>query len=215
MTFSDYLADYYYSLNQLASATDTSIDTLGYYQDIGLLPKPSFTVQRNIEVSSFYGIDSFTESLEYYARGYQKWVQIIKKHPELTSAAAFVLFSQQYSNTVSTLLQQGIVLDETFFDEFDDHLKSQWQQFLAGNLGAITANGLIRECAEFSIACYVIDNLSMAIDNRSPEKEEAQQLSLAIKLIERATNHCDVQNTVHNRRSVYLKMANTILAQEA
>lgn len=175
MLLSEYFEDYFYSLKQLAQYCSVSEECLLQWQSDCLLPNAAYHIKNQVQSSSFFGLHDFTEEKEYYPRGYTKWIDTIKHLESPSSAQAFTLFYQQYAKTINDLVSSGVAIDNEYFESFEENIQNQWQFFLAGKYGVITANGFIHEIAALELAEYLA----------CQEDTDDQQTKHCIRLFER------------------------------
>lgn len=197
MAISEYFEDYFYSLKQLSLHTGVKEHTLNEWQDACILPSAAYHLKNQVQSSSFFGICDFNEELEYYARGYTKWIDLLKNHSELSSAQAYTLFYQQYAKSVNDLAAKGFELNAEYFENLEEQIQNHWQLFLAGKYGVITANGFIHEIVALEAVDYLVNNCEIG----------DEQLSKCLRLLERTLSYPPQQlNCVSNAHKLLKRL---------
>jgi hypothetical protein len=180
MLLSEYFDDYFYSLKQLSQHANITEEMLLDWQEQCLLPNAAYHIKNHLQSSSFFGLCDFIEEKEYYPRGYTKWIELLKRMDNPSSAQAYTLFYQNYAKAVTDLAQAGLQIPSDFFDELEERIQNQWQLFLAGKYGVITANGFIHEIVAIELTDYLFTANEMSDDKHYDEFK-----SQAIRLLER------------------------------
>jgi len=203
MQLSKFLATYFYTTEELCHTLSIDEETLSAWQQSSLFPKPSYCLQSQLECSSYSGIYQCEEYQDYYPRGAASWGQLIIKHDITSSCQAFNYFTQQYSNQLSKLAEQGFAINEELFgNEIDEHLQQVWQQFLCSKYGVLTQNGLVEEAVQLDVAKLLIDDITEMRNKTGLNMDERQSLHKALKLINRALSHGtgnEGKNTLRHR----------------
>lgn len=190
MQLSKFLANYFYTTEELCHALSIDEETLTDWQQKGLFPKPSYCLQSQLECSSYSGIYQCEEYQDFYPRGASSWGQHIIKHDVKSSCQAFNHFAQQYSTQLSKLAEQGYALNEDLFgSEIDEHLQQVWQQFLCSKYGVLTQNGLIEEAVQLDVAKLLIDDITELRTKTGLTVDERQALHKALNLMNKALSH--------------------------
>lgn len=203
MTLSHYLSDYFYTKAQLCQYTQISEQALDDMIENGLMPNAAYSITNHLECCSYYGIEQVTEQLDYYPRGYDKWLKMIMPHLPISPAQAFNHFQTEFCQHLNQLQLLGLSLDMDFLDDLTERLPDHWAGFLSGKYGVMTANGLIREIVELECACYVV-NTTSEIENNHDE----QQLRLCEKLLNRSLSMGCEHEQNHSLRKKMLAIIN-------
>ena len=202
MSLFEYLSNYYFDQAALLQNCQIDEDTLSNWQDKGLFPKPAYRLKSQIECSSYYGLHQCTEYWDYYPRGYVKWAKLLNSKPELTSSQAFELFFTQYGQHLNALAQQGLICsNESFNDEFAEHVQSQWQHFLNGKFGLLTQNGFVEEIVETEVAISLISDITQLHSKPELNSDEKQVIRTAVKKLSKSLSHF----APHERDTSYRK----------
>lgn len=190
MSLLSHLNTYFYSVDELCQTLKISEDTLFEWQQKGLFPKPSYSIQNNIKCSSYLGLYECEEFTDFYPRGCVQWGQDLAKHTVQSSSQAYELYYQQYLQTLSKCQQQGLAChDPRFSDDLDEQIQSSWQQYLCSKYGAISQNGLIEEIVYIELGRAIVDELTDERSASSIDVAIRPQLLKAIKLLNRAISH--------------------------
>lgn len=199
MIISEYFENYFYSLKQLASHTFVKEQQLSDWIDLCILPNAAYHLKNQVQSSSFFGITDFNEEKEYFARGYTKWIELIKPYSDLSSAQAYSVFYQQYAKCVNDLSLKGLEFNSDYFENLEERIQDHWQLFLAGKYGVITANGFIHEIVALESVDFLVKNTELNDD----------QLKKCIRLLERSLSYPPAQlNCVSNSHKLLNNLNN-------
>ena len=161
MELTKYLQDNYYTKQVLLELSNTPATELLRLQTDQLMPMCSYKLSHKIKCHSFFGEYELQEDTEYFAKGYVEWLEAIR---DLDAESAFSAFSNRYKKQLGKLQKQGLnsanaKLKNMFGDEFDEHIKSEWQHFLNGTYGLCTQSGLPEDIASKELAILEISRL--------------------------------------------------------
>ncbi|NOU50164.1 hypothetical protein HG263_06365 [Pseudoalteromonas sp. JBTF-M23] len=190
MSLLNYLNTYFYHTDELCHALKIDAEQLFDWQQQGLFPKPSYSIQNQIKCSSFLGIYECEEFTDYYPRGSAQWGLDLIKHKVTNPAHAYELFYQQYMQSLSKCQQQGFSCqDDRFNDDLCEQVQNAWQQFLCSKYGTISQNGLVEELVQIELGRAIVDEITDERTASSINQELRPTLLQAIKLLNRAFSH--------------------------
>lgn len=159
MLLTEFFENYYYTTQQIVQHTGVSEQTLLDWQSSHLIPNADYHLKNKIQSSSFFGIYDVIEEKAYFARGYTKWIELVKKMDKPSSAQAFTVFYQHYAKALTDIAAKGISIPSEYFETLDEAIQDHWQLFLAGKYGVLTANGFIHEIVTLELIEYLSTNL--------------------------------------------------------
>lgn len=184
MPLLQYLANHFFTLEQLLEYSQLSLSDFRDWQQQQLMPKASYTLDVAITCQSFFGEHQQTEQQEYYAKGYASWLGIIVSLPDKTSI--YQIFKQRYQRTIAQLKQQGHVSDADKMNQgLAQHIKQEWQYFLDGTYGLCTLSGLPEDIAKKEFAIVQIKEL---IEFDSLTEQQLIQLKNAVDLLDQSSS---------------------------
>ena len=160
MTLFHYLHDHFYTLDQLAQAAHMRVENIRAFQDKKMLPLPTYQLNGEYQVQSFFGVHQDAQSIEFYPKDTVSWLRIIQNLP--TREAAFDAFSHRYRLTFSCLKQLSNLHRKDYLYtvmQSEDKLKEEWDHFLAGSYGVCTRSGLPEDIAAKDFALEEIRSL--------------------------------------------------------
>ncbi|BBN83386.1 hypothetical protein PA25_33710 [Pseudoalteromonas sp. A25] len=190
MSLLNHLNTHFYHTEELCQALKIDTEQLFEWQQQGLFPKPSYSIQNQIKCSSFLGLYECEEFTDYYPRGCAQWGLDLIKHKASSSSHAYELFYQQYIYSLSKCQQQGFICQsERFSDDLSEQIQNAWQQFLCSKYGAISQNGLIEELVQIELGRAIVDEITEERTASSISPALRPQLLQAIKLLNRAFSH--------------------------
>ncbi len=206
MTLTHYLNDYFFTSEQLANRCSISVETLEHYVNQNLLPQPAYSVTNNLESCSYFGIEKVSEQVDYFPRGYDKWLEAIDTIPDVTSALAHVYFKKQFCFHLQELINLGLTPEEDFIADIEQHIQRYWENFLSGKYGALCANGYIREIVEVEIVTAILQPFQR---NNSLSDIDTSLLKQCTRLLERALSlSCEHEKPYHLRFTLLAKISN-------
>ncbi|WP_125718231.1 DUF6058 family natural product biosynthesis protein [Pseudoalteromonas rubra] len=190
MRLTHHLSTHFFSADELCSALGVAPDQLMHWQEMCIFPNASYSLENQIKCSSYLGLYECVEHTDYYPRGAELWGQLLLKHQVEQSSHAYELFQQKYVQVLSKCAQQGLVSQDSRFNEdLPEHIQQSWQQFLCSKYGVISQNGLIEEIVYIDLGRALVDTLT---EDRTasyiPAQHRAELLS-ALKLLNRALSH--------------------------
>ncbi|SFC16205.1 DUF6058 family natural product biosynthesis protein [Pseudoalteromonas denitrificans] len=201
----EYLSSHYYDQNQLLEACSLNLDLLTRWQDLGIFPKPAYRLNSQIECSSYYGLHQCKEYWDYYARGSDKWAKLIHSKESCSPSQAYELFFNKYCTHLSYLQNQGFYCeDETFSEQLNEHVQTQWQHFINGKFSLTTQNGLIEEIVEIEIGMIVIMNVTQCHSITELSDEDKQQIRQALKYLNKSLSHFAPHERAQSYRAKYI-----------
>jgi hypothetical protein len=201
MVISEYFENYFYSLKQLASHTFVKEQQLCDWIELCILPNAAYHLKNQVQSSSFFGITDFSEEKEYFARGYTKWIELIKPYSELSSAQAYSIFYQQYAKCVNDLSLKGLEFSSDYFEDLEDRIQDHWQLFLSGKYGVITANGFIHEIVALESVDYLAKNTELT----------EEQMAKCVRLLERCLSYPPSQlNCISQAHKLLKSLSNSL-----
>jgi len=188
MELISYLNDNFYSKQQLLALTKTDDADFKRFQEQKIMPKCSYQLALTINCDSFLGAHKNHEVIEYYAKGYVSWLELVKskqKFPEI-----YQHFEQSYLEYLTELKKKGFSsLNNKVTDKVKSHIKEEWQHFLNGTYGLCTRSGLPHDIAAKELAIIIINELCDARVNNdeSLTKENRAKLKDAVNLLDKAS----------------------------
>jgi len=188
MELISYLNDNFYSKQQLLALTKTDDADFKRFQEQKIMPKCSYQLALTINCDSFLGAHKNHEVIEYYAKGYVSWLELVKskqKFPEI-----YQHFEQSYLENLTELKKKGFSsLNNKVTDKVKSHIKEEWQHFLNGTYGLCTRSGLPHDIAAKELAIIIINELCDARVNNdeSLTKENRAKLKDAVNLLDKAS----------------------------
>lgn len=178
-----YLNEHFYTKQTLL--TQCKIDEIQFdkLQQAQVMPKASYQLELAVSCDSFFGNHIKTEHSEYFAKGYVSWIKQVSK--TASEKEAFLLFSNRYKAQLSHLQELGHSTNSAkLVEQLDEHIKSEWQHFLAGTYGLCTESGLPEDIASKELAIAEIEQL---IANDTLNDDELKQLTQAVNLLDKAS----------------------------
>jgi len=189
MELINYLARYFLTKQELLVATKITEQELSHYQQLKVMPKCSYKLQLNVASTSFFGLHSAEQEVEYYAKGYISWLTIVKSLNDAQSI--YSLFETRYKATIEQLRLQGHdSKNDKINASLDVHIKEEWQHFLDGIYGLCTKSGLPEDIAAKEFSILEIKELTA---NAEPAKlielteQQLSQLTRAVNLLDSAS----------------------------
>ena len=190
MSLFEYLSSHFYDQNQVLESCAIDLEQLSYWQEIGIFPKPAYKLNSQIECSSYYGLHECKEYWDFYARGCDKWAKLIHSKEACTPSQAYELFFNKYCTHLAYLQSQGFYCeDETFTDQLQEHVQSQWQHFINGKFSLTTQNGYIEEIVEAEVGMLIIMNITQCHSVESLIDSDKDQVRQAIKYLNKSLSH--------------------------
>ncbi|WP_261594950.1 DUF6058 family natural product biosynthesis protein [Pseudoalteromonas holothuriae] len=205
MSLLNHLNTHFYRTEELCHGLKISAEQLYDWQQTGLFPKPSYSIQNQIKCSSFLGLYECEEFTDYYPRGCTQWGLDLIKHKISSSAQAYELFYQHYTQSLSKCQQQGFEChDECFSDDLCEQIQTAWQQYLCSKYGVLSQNGLIEELVHIELGRVIVDEITEGRSSPSVSIEQRPRLLQAIKLLNRAFSHPAKHEHNHSLRERYI-----------
>ncbi|WP_105169629.1 DUF6058 family natural product biosynthesis protein [Pseudoalteromonas sp. T1lg23B] len=205
MSLLNHLNTHFYRTEELCHALKIDTDQLAQWQDCGLFPKPSYSIQNQIKCSSFLGLYECEEFTDYYPRGCAQWGVDLSKHKVSNAAQAYELFFQQYTQSLNRCQQQGFhCQDERFSDDLCEQIQSAWQQYLCSKYGVISQNGLVEELVHIELGRAIVDEITEERTAPSINPQDRPALLQALKLLNRAFSHPVKHERNHSLRERYI-----------
>jgi hypothetical protein len=189
MELINYLSRYFLTKQELLAATKITEQELSHYQALEVMPKCSYKIQLNVESTSFFGLHSEQQEIEYYAKGYISWIAIVQSLNDPHSI--YALFVTRYKIAIEQLRMQGHYSSSDKINaSLDLHIKDEWQHFLDGIYGLCTKSGLPEDIAAKEFSILEINELTATSEiTESAELTEQQlkQLTRAVNLLDSAS----------------------------
>jgi len=189
MELINYLGRYFLTKQELLAATKITEQELSHYQKREVMPKCSYKLQLNVASTSFFGLHSTEQEVEYYAKGYISWLTIVKSLKDVQSI--YSLFETRYKATIEQLRLQGHdSKNDKINASIDVHIKEEWQHFLDGIYGLCTKSGLPEDIAAKEFSILEIKELTANVE---PAKlielteQQLSQLTRAVNLLDSAS----------------------------
>ncbi|WP_444958940.1 DUF6058 family natural product biosynthesis protein [Microbulbifer sp. ZKSA002] len=163
MELLNYLDKHFLTKEQLIQATQISELQLQRYQDEGVMPKPSYKLNIQWDCESFFGAHSEKQAVEYFAKGYTSWIDVIEAKQDFNSI--YQCFGDRYMDKIAQLRNLGYESSNPkFSSEISQYIEEEWQHFIEGTYGLCTRSGLPEDIAAKELASTEINAL-LAQDN--------------------------------------------------
>lgn len=189
MELINYLSRYFLTKQELLAATKITEQELSQYQELEVMPKCSYKLQLNVASTSFFGIHSEEQEVEYYAKGYISWIAIVKSLNDAQSI--YSLFETRYKAAIEQLRLQGHdSKSDKINASIDLHIKEEWQHFLDGIYGLCTKSGLPEDIAAKEFSILEINELiatSQVTELAELTEQQLSQLTRAVNLLDSAS----------------------------
>lgn len=187
MSLTSYLNTHFYTALELCSSLKIDEEQLFQWQQHSLFPKASYSIQNQLNCSSYFGFYQCEEYSDYYARGLLNWGQLLTKHKVDQSSVAFELFQQRYCEALAKCAEKGFTTDDPCFgDDLAEQMQQVWQQFLCSKYAVISQNGLVEETLYIDLGRAIIDDITEARTAATIPPEQRQAVHNAIKLLNKA-----------------------------
>ncbi|OHU85376.1 MULTISPECIES: DUF6058 family natural product biosynthesis protein [Pseudoalteromonas] len=205
MSLLNHLNTHFYRTEELCQALKVDTEQLTHWQESGLFPKPSYSIQNQIKCSSFLGLYECEEFTDYYPRGCVQWGLDLIKHKVSNAAQAYELFFQHYTQSLKKCQQQGLhCQDERFSDDLCEQIQNAWQQYLCSKYGVISQNGLVEELVHIELGRAIVDEITEERSTASINAQHRPALLHALKLLNRAFSHPAKHERNHSLRERYI-----------
>jgi len=188
MELIQYLNDSFYSKQQLLALTKTDDADFRRFQEQKIMPKCSYKLALTMNCDSFLGAHKNHEVIEYYAKGYVSWLELIKS--KQNALEIYQYFEQSYLNNLAELKKVGFSSSNSkVTGEVKSHIKEEWQHFLNGTYGLCTRSGLPHDIAAKELAIIIINELcDVQINNNNDlTNENRAKLNDAVNLLDKAS----------------------------
>jgi hypothetical protein len=183
MQLLEYLNAHFYTRQQLLEVTQLTEATLLTYQEQGVMPACSYRLQLTLACDSFFGTHSEELQMEYYAKGYGTWLTML--HQLDASTDIYSIFQRRYLEAIEKLTTtEELSLESMANTHLDEHIKREWEHFLAGTYGLCTQSGLPEDIAAKELAIVTINALT-ALNELSPV--EIVKLTAAVNLLDKVS----------------------------
>ncbi|MCO1335489.1 DUF6058 family natural product biosynthesis protein [Microbulbifer sp. OS29] len=180
MELVNYLNKHFLTREQLIQATQISEQQLQGYQSEGVMPKPSYQLNIQLNCNSFLGPHNQKQDTEYYAKGYCSWIGAIKVTANLE--AIYRHFYDRYTAKLTQLHNLGYESNNPKLSSgIDEHIGEEWGYFIQGTYGLCTRSGLPEDIAAKELATMEINKL-LEYDNLS--QQQIQQLNYFVDLLD-------------------------------
>jgi hypothetical protein len=179
----DYLRSRYHTRAELLACAGVADAQLAHWQDAGMMPAASYTLDLQGACNSFFGPHETRAAVEYHARGYTAWIGALQMLENGEQAMA--LFARRYRAQVAALRQAGYTLRDARFDaELDAHIAAEWTSFLKGIYGLCTVSGLPEDIAGKELATALIKELTADVTRTDLGDDERARLARAVDLLD-------------------------------
>lgn len=183
----DYLSKNFLTKSQLLEVTGLSDSELITYQNKQVMPKASYVLETNIVCHSIFGEFKQTDKLEYYAKSYSAWINMLKTSSD--PIAISMHFNKRYKEEIKNLTSRGFTSNhEKMHDAIESHIQDEWRHFLNGTYGLCTNSGLPEDIAAKEMATLIISEI---IENNHPshlDTHEKKRLSDAVALLDKVSS---------------------------
>ena len=177
----DYLEQFYYREESLCQLLGIEQEQLQHWQHLRIFPQASYSLENSIQCHSYQGIFPCQVFWQYYPVAMQDWGRQLQKSNIESASTAFILFAQRAQGALQNLQQDGVFIDESYTEDFDERLTHLWQQFLTGQFGTQTRNGQIEEIMQMDALRYSIDTITEGLTVHALDKTQRQQLHPVMK----------------------------------
>jgi hypothetical protein len=183
MKLTNYLNCYFLTKQELLDGSKITEQELLTYQQNGVMPKCSYKLKLNVACTSFFGLHSEEQEVEYYAKGYISWLTIIQSLS--TTKSIFSVFETRYKLAIDNLRLQGHHSESDKINaSLNLHIKEEWQHFLDGIYGLCTKSGLPEDIAAKEFSILEINEL---IAHEVLTGQQLSQLTSAVNLLDSAS----------------------------
>lgn len=180
----EYLSNNFYTKEELLNLTKISEQVLIKYQQSGLMPKASYTLELDIGSDSFFGSHTEKHKKEYYAKGYVSWLGFI--HTARNKDNVYREFSSRYINALDELRVEGHSSSNSKLTTgVANHIEEEWGHFINGIYGLCTKTGLPEDIAAKEFAVLEINEL---LELERLTDKQIEQLTLAVNLLDSASS---------------------------
>jgi len=195
MELINYLSSYFLTKQELLAATKITEQELSHYQKLEVMPKCSYKLQLSVASTSFFGLHSEEQEIEYYAKGYISWIAIVQSLKDVQSI--YSLFETRYKVAIEQLRIQGHYSKSDKINEsFDLHIKDEWKHFLDGIYGLCTKSGLPEDIAAKEFSILEINELTATSQATSQVTELAELTEQQLSQLTRAVNLLDAASAL-------------------
>lgn len=187
MNLQEYLETNFYTRSELMRLAALSAAEFTRFQELRMMPAASYTLRGAVTCTSFFGHQADSIELQYYARGYVEWLDLLKQSKG--TDAAFALFRERYRNKITELMAQGFRSShEKVTIGLDAHIHTEWVHFLNGIYGLCTRSGLPEDIAAKELAITIINEVTS--DEKSVEADPLalERLRAAVDLLDQASS---------------------------
>jgi hypothetical protein len=190
MELIDYLHTHFLTRAQLVAACATDGARLDAFTAAGTMPAPSYRLRVRIDCTSYFGDHAEDHALDWFAKGYVEWLHVLLEGAQ----DPYRLFAARYRAALHALPRFDM-------EATDEHLRSEWQHFLAGTYGLCTRSGLPEDIAAKELAIHVIRALTD--DGRVLDADERERLAWARALLDRASSPFAPHERARSSRARY------------
>jgi hypothetical protein len=191
MELIDYLHTHFLTRAQLLAACAADGATLDAFAAAGTMPAPSYRLRVRIDCASYFGDHAEEHALDWYAAGYVEWLRmLLDGEPD-----PYARFAARYRAALAAL--QLFEMEAT-----DEHLRSEWQHFIAGTYGLCTRSGLPEDIAAKEVA--IRDIRALTDDGRRLDAGERERLAAAVALLDRASSPFAPHERARSSRARYV-----------
>ena len=186
MELINYLHQYFYTKSQLTELAVISSQDLLAFQQQGVMPTCSYKLALNYTGDSFLGEFSQQEEVEFYAKEYVSWLNLLKEtnNPE----EVFQIFALRYRQKLKQLNKQGYSVNDDKLDaNINQHIEAEWQHFLNGTYGLCTKSGLPEDIAAKELAILKINEILALNPIDTIGDVERLELTKAVNLLDSAS----------------------------
>ena len=180
----DYLEKNFLLRGEILERASLSADELTGCQQSGLVPQPSYRIEKVVNCNSFFGPHTeVSETLEFYSEGCIEWISIAKDQQDADKVRS--VFDDRYLKELDRLKADGFTPEKpSALDNIDEHLNSEWAYFLDGTYGLCTVSGLPKDIAAKELAIIIIKE---HIDQGELREMQKQALKKAVDLLDQVS----------------------------
>jgi hypothetical protein len=213
----DYLNSNFLSSEQLSGRTGVSVDGIGRWVGSSCLPAPSYRLDGDGSVHSFFGIEPGVSP-----GGYQRFyfnpshvhklqsLELSTLEPAQIAKSLKRSFAQEY---VATLVEHEMVRFgmNFYFDDageagpvLDELLESEWGYYLDGTYGLCTRNADVKEIAIKEAMIKKIDFITVDRTKEDLTDHQREHLKNSVSKLDRVSSQFSPHEFLRSSRFKYI-----------
>lgn len=173
-----YLEENFLSLEDLAEQSGISMEKLGAYIEKKMIPRASYKVRQNHEISSALGDSYILESeTSYFPKSYVDLAQGLENRSTEETKKEFIDKMKNYllDHQAKEIAYKNAVSDS---GKLDAALEEEWNHYLNGIYGICTLNATPEEIIEKEVAVKKLQNFlaDNEVEDLLAKKSELEQI---------------------------------------